>query len=598
MTNQTKQYRSRPFSQELRRAFLSRGMFISLGISIVIISLGAYFIRDYPEEMSFIDQWYSIYTESFFIQMLPLIAALPFADSLSSDRKQGYFDRAVMRGRYKPLLWSKVVANALAGGTAGALPLAGLYLLTSLTNPKPINHPALDLIFGRPYESEFLANLYRTSPDLFILIVLLAVFIMGALFASLGMAVTLAMNNRFAALSFPFLLASTLQYLANDSRLLPWFLAPSESLMKPNFSPSHAHEIINEIPYLLILPSILLGITLLLYLLLGSRQQVLENSRSRGGHHGFYNRIVLRLERVLPPGLRTFYIPEKRLGKGTPIGNYFFTQFKMTISPLTIILIALVMVVLSGIMLGWMQRQVPHFFTNPDGFPPGAWDLFFRTYGDPLTMVLVIANLYLFLASNLQPQTAYGHLAIKRLGSRSRSWSSHVLFLLLLSVLYVLFCFAIIMLVGRLMGLPFSGWPSVACSPEHTNLPHFFCGLNSPWMAFLAVFAMTTLGFFSLSLLVLWINTLTQRRLIGYFIVEVLLVASLPLASIFLNAPPALQYLPIIRNLVLRFYPFVFRDLNQTWASIYQWGIWIALLLPLTWWAYRKQNYFSQPDIE
>ena len=589
---------SRPFAEERKRAFSSKGMLVSLVISLLVLLLGAYAVRDFPEEMSFVDHWYYIYTESFFIQMLPLIATLPFADSLSSDRKLGYFDRAVMRGRYKPLLRSKAIANALAGGAVGALPLTLLYFVTSLTNKNPINHPALDIIFGRPYENQFLVNLYTTKPDLFILVVILVVFVMGALFASLGMATTLLVNNRFTALSFPFLLASALQYFANTARLLPWYLAPSEPLLKPNFSSTHAFETINEIPYLLILPALLLGVTLLLYLLLGGRQQVLENSRNRGNHKGLFNRVLAGLEKALPPGLRAFPIPEKRLGKGTPTGNYFFTQFKLTISPLAVILIALVMVVLSGVMLGWMKLQVPHYFTDPDGLPPSAWDLFFRTYGDPLTMALVIANLYLILASGLQPQTAYGHLAVKRLGSRARSWRSHVLFLLLLSVLYVLFCFAVIMLVGRLLGLPFSGWPSVACSPEHANLPYFFCSLSSPWFAFLAVFAMTTLGFFSLSLLVLLINTLTQRRLIGYFIVEILLVTSLPLASILLNAPPALQYLPIIRNLVLRFYPFVFRNLDQTWTSIYQWGIWIALLLPLTGWAYRKQNYLSHPDIE
>lgn len=588
----------RPFAEEVKRAFSSRGMLISLVISLLVLSLGAYAIRDYPDELSFIDQWYFIYDQSFFVQMLPLIVALPFADSLSSDRKQGYFDRAVMRTRYKPLLRSKSIANALAGGTAGALPLAGLYLLTSLTNKNLLNHPALDMIFGRPYENQFLVDLYRMTPDLFILVVILAVFVVGALFASLGMAATLLIDHRFIALSFPFLLASALQYFAHDARLLPWFLAPSEPLLKPNFSQSHAFEQINEIPYLLILPAILLGATLLLYLLFGERQQVLENSRSNGNHQSVFNRFSNGLERKVPRGLRTFPVPEKRLGRGTSIGNYFFTQFKITISPLTIVLIGVVMLVLSIVMLGWMQRQIPHYFTDPDGLRPNAWDLFFRTYGDPLTMVLVIANLFLILVSGLQPQTAYGYLAIKRLGSRARSWRSHVLFLLLLSVLYVLFCFALIMLMGRLVGLPFSGWPTVACSPEHTNLPNFFCGLSSPWMAFGAVFAMTTLGFFSLSLLVLLINTFTQRRLIGYFIVEVLLVASLPLTSIFLSAPPVLQYLPIIRNLVLRFYPFVYRDLNQTWTSIYQWGIWITLLLPLTWWAYRKQNYFSQPDLE
>ena len=599
MTFKTKHCCSKPFSEEIKRAFSSKGMLISLIISILILALGAYVVRDYPEEMSFVDQWYYIYSESFFVQMLPLIATLPFADSLSSDRKLGYLDRALMRTRYKPLLRSKGIANALAGGAAGALPLAVFYLLISLINRNPINHPALTMVFGRPYESQFLVDLYTTMPDLFILIVILAVFVMGALFASLGMATTLLVNNRFAALSFPFLLASALQYFANDARLLPWFLAPSEPLLKPNFSQSHAFETVNEIPFLLILPALLLVATLLLYLFLGSRQQVLENSRNKGNHQSLFNRVSNGLEKKIPKGLRAFPIPKKRLGKGTPMGNYFLTQFKLTVSPLTVILIALVMAILSSVILGWMKLQLPNVFNGTSDPPPNTWDLFFRTYGDPLAMSLVIANLYLILVSGLQPQTAYGHLAVKRLGSRTRNWRSHVLFLFVLSALYVLFCFAAIMLMGRLLGLPFSGQWSVLCSsPEHINLPFFFCDNGSPWMAFLTVFAMTTLGFFSLGLLVLLINTLTQRRLIGYFIVEVLLVASMPLTSIFLNAPPALQYLPIIRNLVFPFYPFLFRDNNQIWASFYQWGVWIAILLPLTWRAYRKQNYFSQPDLE
>lgn len=101
-----------------------------------------------------------------------------------------------------------------------------------------------------------------------------------------------------------------------------------------------------------------------------------------------------------------------------------------------------------------------------------------------------------------------------------------------------------------------------------------------------------------MSLLVLLINTLTQRRLIGYLMVEILLIASLPLSSILLNVPVVLQYLPIIRNLVMRFYPFVFRNLDQAWHSVYAWLIWLAILIPVTWLAYRKQDYLSHPDYD
>ena len=48
----------------------------------------------------------------------------------------------------------------------------------------------------------------------------------------------------------------------------------------------------------------------------------------------------------------------------------------------------------------------------------------------------------------------------------------------------------------------------------------------------------------------------------------------------------------------MRFYPFVFRNLDQTYTSIYAWLIWLAVLLPGTWFAYRKQDYLSQPETD
>jgi ABC-type transport system involved in multi-copper enzyme maturation permease subunit len=159
--------------------------------------------------------------------MLPLIACIPFADTLTSDRKQGYLERLVVRERYKNVLNAKFFANAIAGALASALPLLLLYLILTLTKHNPLNHPALNSIESRPYEIAELVNLYKTLPDLFILVVSGAVFFIGAIFASLGMAFTLLINHRFIALSVPFLLSNLLQYFSNRARLLPWYLAPS-----------------------------------------------------------------------------------------------------------------------------------------------------------------------------------------------------------------------------------------------------------------------------------------------------------------------------------------------------------------------------------
>jgi len=212
-------------------------------------------------------------------------------------------------------------------------------------------------------------------------------------------------------------------------------------------------------------------------------------------------------------------------------------------------------------------------------------------------MALVTANLFLFLVNNLQPQSAFGQLSIKRLGSRRSSWLAHIGFLLISAIGYSLLLFFVIHLTGRLLGLPFSSqWSVMRESFEHINLVGYLTDPSNHALAFATVFGMSTLGFFCLSLLILLINTLSQRRLIGYLLVEILIISSLPLASLTLNLPKYFQYVPIIRNLVMRFYPFVFRNLDQTFTSIYTWLLWLLILLPLTFLAYQKQDYLSHPD--
>ncbi|MCZ2443413.1 MAG: hypothetical protein LC101_06535, partial [Flavobacteriales bacterium] len=130
-------------------------------------------------------------------------------------RKQGCLERLVVRERYKNVLNAKFFANAIAGALASTLPLLLLYLILTLTNHNPLNHPALNSIEGRPYEIAELVNLYKTLPVLFILVVSGAVFFIGAIFASLGMAFTLLINHRFVV-SVPFLLKSTSYFSDQD----------------------------------------------------------------------------------------------------------------------------------------------------------------------------------------------------------------------------------------------------------------------------------------------------------------------------------------------------------------------------------------------
>ena len=94
-------------SEELKRALTSRGMRMALLLGIGLLIVGLNYAITYPPEKSFIDVWYIAYSQFFYYLMLPLIACIPFADTLTSDRKQGYLERLVVRERYKNVLNAK-----------------------------------------------------------------------------------------------------------------------------------------------------------------------------------------------------------------------------------------------------------------------------------------------------------------------------------------------------------------------------------------------------------------------------------------------------------------------------------------------------------
>lgn len=345
------------FKSEIKRALCSRGFLIALIMASLLLLVGLRFAYQLPSERSFVEEWYVSYTQSFYHLMLPLIACFPFADSLVTDRKQGYLERLAVRERFGKVISAKFLANSFAGGLAASIPLVLLYAFTSLTNHNPLNHPIFNTIFARPYEIAEVTQLYNNSPDFFILLVIAVVFIVAAIFASLGMASTLLVNQRFVAFSLPFLVANALQYFASDARLIPWYWAPSEVLLKANFSSTHNFEAVNEIPYLLILPLCLILLIGLLIFFFGKRKQVLENSLSenRKPKDGF------SLSKLVPSWLQNFPVNEKRLKKGTVFGNYFRNLLNIHIQPIRIVLIVLVVAVLTIVMFGWMKLRMPSF---------------------------------------------------------------------------------------------------------------------------------------------------------------------------------------------------------------------------------------------
>ena len=158
--------RQRFFREEGRRAASPLRFLILLAVSAVILGAGYHGLaRRVPLQRSFIDNWFGIFQDSFYFQLIPLLAAFPFSDSFVVDRKQGFLYQLLTRAPYGVYLRAKTLVNALAGGTAAALPLLFLYPLTSfLTKAPQEDFHGLCRIASESDIHPFISEIYDSMP--------------------------------------------------------------------------------------------------------------------------------------------------------------------------------------------------------------------------------------------------------------------------------------------------------------------------------------------------------------------------------------------------------------------------------------------------
>lgn len=237
---------------------------------------------------------------------------------------------------------------------------------------------------------------------------------------------------------------------------------------------------------------------------------------------------------------------------------------------------------------------LPEFLSQPGQGPQvNAWDALFIAFGNAYYMVFVIANLFLILVCDSLPESGFGQLALFRLGSRKTWWVAKSLAMLLAALLYTLMCMLIVLGVAS-FGLPFSfAWsPWTAGYPANALLPFFIPEQMSPLGAAAVLFGLDVLGFWALGTLVQVITLFTHRYLYGYFAALLVLLGSFALSGSLINVASALHLLPPIRNMVLTFYPYPFREVPLGWSYAY-WMIVLGLLLFTGGFTSLRQNYLA-----
>lgn len=198
------------FLEELYRAFWNRAFLLTLilGVLSLILGLVAYAPKYIPGADPFLNNAYDAWLwahEGPHVLLAPLLAVLPFADSYALDRTQGYLRHVLIRVSRTRYFLAKFLANLLAGGLAIVLPYLAVFIYTSFAYPRGLAPVAQSRIPFDPLPGP-LGYLYRQAPDFYILFLIGLGFVFGAAYATLGLAISSLINNRYLVLATPFLL--------------------------------------------------------------------------------------------------------------------------------------------------------------------------------------------------------------------------------------------------------------------------------------------------------------------------------------------------------------------------------------------------------
>jgi hypothetical protein len=198
--------------KEFSRAIFSKLFLLPLFVSLTLLFLSL--SQNYSLNPTPPPGWNPSYFNAYdawraaidvFVLFAPLAATLPYADSYLRDRNQGFARYALLRTTHNRYMIGKFVINGLVGGIAVALPMIVFFGFTLAVYPR-----TLPPISATAYSEEwmrspgFLGTIYAPHPNFYIFVRIILGFLFGFTSASLGMAVSPFVRNRYIVLAFPF----------------------------------------------------------------------------------------------------------------------------------------------------------------------------------------------------------------------------------------------------------------------------------------------------------------------------------------------------------------------------------------------------------
>jgi len=210
---------------ELKRAFTSKGMLISLLIGLAITIHQFFYYQQVGNINSNFDLLIScgkatmvlpdylwgawiggnlyLFNNYLFFLLIPILAALPFGRSYLQDTKSGYIRSVFTRTNRRNYYIAKWCATFLSGGVSILVPLTVNFILMLTTYSAMGPYPET---FHAPIiGSDMLAGMFFSKPFLYIGIYLIMIFVFSGLFATLCLFSTLISDYSFVIYMLPFL---------------------------------------------------------------------------------------------------------------------------------------------------------------------------------------------------------------------------------------------------------------------------------------------------------------------------------------------------------------------------------------------------------
>ena len=228
--------------------------------------------------------------------------------------------------------------------------------------------------------------------------------------------------------------------------------------------------------------------------------------------------------------------------------------------------------------------------------PVNAWDLLLVTFGNNFNVYFVFGLLFLYLVSDLLPETNLGQLVLFRLKSRTAWWTGKTLTLLVLTLVFVLGSAGLLAGLASL-ALPWEAGYSEQATlrPDSVNLPagYYTAGPLAPPFVFLSQeLVLLALGLFAFGLLMLVVNQVTGRYYYGLLAGGLVLFGSYQ--GISLSGPPSwAKWLPGYHLTYMTFIPMRTIPL---WHSFVYWGVWILAFWLVGFFISRRQDYSSAQE--